>query len=58
MSDGVHLKAIEQQSAGQEESVLVADVGSSDSKNFFPDQSGLSRFAALALIVSFIVSSA
>ena len=58
MSDGGLLqKAIEQQSAGQEESVLVADVGSSDSKSFFSGPIGIGAgLAALALIVSFIVS--
>ncbi len=58
MSDGGLLqKAIEQQSAGQEESVLVADVGSSDSKSFFSGPIGIGAgLAALALVVSFIVS--
>tara|TARA_B100001540_G_scaffold202544_1_gene178341 strand:- start:1719 stop:2939 length:1221 start_codon:yes stop_codon:yes gene_type:complete len=58
VSDGGLLqKAIEQQSAGQEESVLVADVGSSDSKSFFSGPIGIGAgLAALALVVSFIVS--
>ena len=58
MSDGGLLqKAIEQQSAGQEESVLVADVGSSDSKSFFSGPIGIGAgLAVLALVVSFIVS--
>ena len=58
MSDGGLLqKAIEQQSAGQEESVLVADVGSSDSKSFFSGPIGIGAgLAALALVASFIVS--
>ena len=58
MSDGGLLqKAMEQQSAGQEESVLVADVGSSDSKSFFSGPIGIGAgLAALALVVSFIVS--
>ena len=58
MSDGGLLqKAIEQQSAGSEETVLVADVGSSDSKSFFSGPIGIGAgLAALALVVSFIVS--
>jgi len=58
VSDGGLLqKAIEQQSSGQEESVLVADVGSSDSKSFFSGPIGIGAgLAALALVVSFIVS--
>ena len=58
MSDGGLLqKAMEQQSAGQEESVLVADVDSSDSKSFFSGPIGIGAgLAALALVVSFIVS--
>jgi len=58
VSDGGLLqKAIEQQSAGQEESVLVADVGSSDSKSFFSGPIGIGAgLAVLALVVSFIVS--
>ena len=58
MSDGGLLqKAIEQQSAGSEETVLVADVGSSDSKGFFSGPIGIGAgLAALALVSSFIVS--
>ena len=58
MSDGGLLqKAIEQQSAGSEETVLVADVGSSDSKGFFSGPIGIGAgLAALALVASFIVS--
>ena len=58
MSDGGLLqKAIEQQSAGSEETVLVADVGSSDSKGFFSGPIGIGAgLAALALVTSFIVS--
>ena len=58
MSDGgLHQKAIEQQSAGSEETVLVADVGSSDSKGFFSGPIGIGAgLAALALVASFIVS--
>ena len=52
MSDGGLLqKAIEQQSAGSEETVLVADVGSSDSKGFFSGPIGIGAgLAALALV--------
>tara|TARA_B100000700_G_scaffold71385_1_gene79455 strand:+ start:232 stop:1452 length:1221 start_codon:yes stop_codon:yes gene_type:complete len=58
VSDGGLLqKAIEQQSAGSEETVLVADVGSSDSKGFFSGPIGIGAgLAALALVTSFIVS--
>jgi len=58
VSDGGLLqKAIEQQSAGSEETVLVADVGSSDSKGFFSGPIGIGAgLAALALVSSFIVS--
>ena len=56
MSDGGLLqKAIEQQSAGSEETVLVADVGSSDSKSFFSGPIGIGAgLAALALVLSLI----
>ena len=54
---GLLQKAIEQQSAGSEETVLVADVGSSDSKGFFSGPIGIGAgLAALALVASFIVS--
>ena len=58
MSDGGLLqKAIDQQSGGQDEPIIVADVESSDSQGFLsgPIKSG-AGLAVLAIVISFVVS--